>query len=215
MRAKEWKRLAAQVIEPFGPALTMTGSLVHAPDTVTMLRGLAKDSSGFSTEFAIWAFVQPLGVPVDHLVFSYGLRLRHRQTDQEWWSSDPAGRASVIMDLQDAVTTQALPLLQRIGSAQGLLDHIEGTKHWTTDPHHIEAASCCVIELDDRQRADGLRACLRRSTWAPGWPKDAAERASRRLEEFMEDPDGARQRLLQTSVATAEGLGLRGSQQHT
>lgn len=211
MRANEWKRLAAQVIEPFRPALTMTGSVIHAPDMTTILCGLAKDSSGYSRDFAVWAFVQPLGVPGDHLSFTYGLRLRRRQQNREWWPSDPSLRASVVEELHDAVTRQALPLLDRMGSARGLLDHIEGRKDWTIDPNHIEAAACCVIELDDRPRALALDGLLRRSTWSPGWQADVAQRASRRLGEFLSDPQTARRRLLETSTATAISLGLSGS----
>ena len=96
MRANEWKRLATELVEPFRPALTLTGSLIHAPGTTTILRGLAKDSSGFSTDFAVWAFVQPLGVPVDHMFFSYGRRLRRHVLD------DLASARLLVNDLRHA-----------------------------------------------------------------------------------------------------------------
>src|SRR5436190_18471300 len=86
------------------------GALVLATPVGNILRAVHFDSSSFSRAgFYVKVIFQPLYIPLDHLILSFGKRL-----DDQWkWDGGP-----VLGPLSEALKQDAVPHLERIKSPE-------------------------------------------------------------------------------------------------
>lgn len=148
MNSRAWQQLARSHIVGRIPGLLLSGSLLHLPDTAWLLRGVAMVASASSDSFGLWAFVQPLYVPADRLVFRYGRRLtRVGDRHQATW---PAQSATVVgAEIAASVRAQAMPLLLGVRAPADLLALVRRQPASGSDLDHLEAGAYSAILAED------------------------------------------------------------------
>jgi hypothetical protein len=113
------ERLAKRYLVPVFPEFAARGSLLFGRDPEMLLYGVSFDTSGFeATSVCLEAFVQPLFVPSDHLVFTFGSRLR--SSDGTWDFSRDSDE--LMRDVANAITSEALPLFERASTLARFAD---------------------------------------------------------------------------------------------
>jgi hypothetical protein len=179
---------------------------VHDPDTQWVLRGLARDSSGFSQDFAVWAFGQPLYVPTDHLVFSYGTRLRRiGATGEAWWSpSSPRMAAELVASIRD----QAIPYLANLRSPSDLLRASQARPTAFTDPNTIEVITYSAMLVGDDAAATRALDAAGGLHPPDGWQRDVINRVVNIGQSWSANPAAALTQLQAWRDQTAAALGL-------
>lgn len=170
------------------------------------MRGLTRDSSASSQDFAFWAFAQPLYVPTDHLVFDYGTRLRRvGGTNETWWSPTASGRpGELVASIQD----QALPYLATVRTPSDLLRYANARATGLTDPNVLEVITYSAILTGDA--AGAARALEAATNLRPhaGWQETVIGRLLGLGRTWAENPSAGMAQLQAWRDQTATALGL-------
>ena len=191
MRASHAAALSRRHVLPeLGEGFRERGSLVFAEPVEWLLRGFTYEDSGHSgKDFYLWAFVQPLYIPVDHIVLSYGKRLggpsHHWSVDQ---LSEPEGREQ----LTEAVRREGLSFLESFRGPKEFAREAE--KMADSGPKnprfHEDAAYAHLIagERDvARRHLQDIQELV--DTSAQGWQAELRTRAEQILELIADGGD--------------------------
>jgi hypothetical protein len=93
---------------PALPGFAARKSLVYRHPVEFFLCGISFETSSFSSDsVAVTAFVQPLYVPQDHLVYTFGFRLGDYEINE-------GTEAKVFQEIGDSVRRCALPFFDRL-----------------------------------------------------------------------------------------------------
>jgi len=206
MKSREWQRLVTATVLPAVPDLVLTRGVVHEPDTRWVLRGLARDSSAFSQDFAVLVFAQPLYVPTDHLVFSYGTRLRRvGATSEAWWSPTAA---AMPVELVASIRDQALPYLATVRAPSDLLRDAQARATALTDPNILEVITySAILAGDDAVASNALQAATNLRP-PKGWQRAVTDRLVGLGRAWAENPSAGLAQLQAWRDQTAAALGL-------
>jgi hypothetical protein len=109
VKGRELERLNRRYVEPIIPGFVAHRSLVLRQPLGDVLAGLAFDSSAFSaTAFDVSAFVQPLYLPAEYVILSFG----HHQF--AFGDLEKAPEEEVYASLTDAIRKYAVPIFDRV-----------------------------------------------------------------------------------------------------
>lgn len=95
-----------------------------------LLKGFCFEASQYNDNgFYLWAFVQPLYVPLDSIVLTFGHRIRLSQT-KEWWGIDPKSKkmATVVKKLQAAIMQETKTFLDKVNSPDAFYHYYSNNK---------------------------------------------------------------------------------------
>jgi len=206
MKSREWQRLATATVLPALPGWMVTRGVVHHPDTEWVLRGLARDSSGFSGNFAVWLFAQPLYVPADHLVFTYGVRLsRVGGTGEAWWSSTSSRMPA---ELLASVRDQAKPYLAGLSSPADLLRTAHARPAAFVDPHTLEVIAYSAMLVGDDATVNRALVAARDLDPPEGWQRVVTDRLVDAGRVWLNSPSAGLAQLAEWRDRTTGALGL-------
>lgn len=201
-------------------AFERNGRLLLRAPVGEMLQGIYFDSSSFSKQlFYPTVFVQPLFVPKDHMLFTYGGRLSGRQG--RGWELADDNQAEVLQDLKRSIQTQAMPFLERI---QEPIDLAIGTEHYppelpeqfrwpSNDINVLEAATYAWFLSSDRKRSlraiEKIQSQFLVEKYDTNWAQDLLDRVTA-FKELVKTNDhrSAIERLSTFRLQTANALGL-------
>jgi hypothetical protein len=154
MRAKDVERLAKTYLLPRLPGFKLHKKLLYISPIEQILRGVFFDSSAYERwTFVIEAFVQPLYIPKNNYVFSYGGRLGNLGGGAEnWWTIDETNEEQVMKEVLYALQTEALPFLQSVKDPG---DFAKKYEHRARDPgiHYMEAVSYSLVIMGKYRKA--------------------------------------------------------------
>ncbi len=206
MNTRAWQDLARAHLLGKLPGMVLTGPLLHLPDTAWLLRGVAMVGSVSAESFRLWAFVQPLYVPADRLMFRYGRELS--RVGDRGATSWPARRSrAVAAEIVTAVRAQGLPLLLGVRTPADLLALIREYSQASTDLGHLEATAGSAILSGDGARVRLVGQQLRELPPALA-RTEAAQRIRNLLAGFEQDAGGAVSTLRCRRDETARALHL-------
>jgi len=193
---------------PALPGFVLSRSILHDADTEWLLRGVIKNSSGFSDGYYAEVFVQPLYVPSDHVTLTYGHRLLDRQGRQGFWSpADPMAPAELL----DAIQGQASPYLARLRTPSDLmkLARSRSRGRGAADPNRLRDIAYSAVLIDEDHTARKVHKELSVREQPPDtWMARVDAEVSSLLATWSEDPAAARRQLLAYRNHTAAALGL-------
>ncbi|MCX6900719.1 MAG: hypothetical protein NT105_18730 [Verrucomicrobia bacterium] len=112
MKTAELKRLFRRYISPAFPSLRLKGHLIYVAPVEAILRGFCFDTSAFDRSFTIECFIQPLYIPCDHLVFSFGSRLG--KDDVKWLCPEEESEESLAKKIMSRIQNEGIPFLDTI-----------------------------------------------------------------------------------------------------
>ena len=175
-----------------------------------MLLGCHVEDSGFSNgAFTVHAFVQPLYVPAETVVLSFGRRLGLGQ--ERWWDLDSQPEADAAADALELIRLQALPLFERLSTPADFARRAAELGP-AENEHRLEATAYSQILAGDHPAADGLLARLvtkvRRSMSDIPWAVEMAARAQSLRGDLQTDPAAAVTRLQAWRADTLRRLRL-------
>lgn len=147
MNSRAWQELARAYVVDRVQGLVLTRSLLHVPDTTWLLRGVAMVASADSESFTLWAFVQPLYVPANRLVFRFGRQLTRVAGQETSWPALPV--AALGHEIATVLRSQALPLVIGVSSPADLLAVIRREPDSALDPALLEAGTYSAILAED------------------------------------------------------------------
>ncbi len=148
MNSRAWQDLARAHVVDRVPGLVLTRSLLHIPDTTWLLRGVAMVTAAHADAFTLWAFVQPLYVPADRLVFRFGRQVTRLAGQETSWPALPV--AAIGQEIAAVLRAQAVPLLVGISTPAELLGLIQREPDSGLDPVLIEAGTYSAILAEDQ-----------------------------------------------------------------
>jgi hypothetical protein len=161
MKGSAVERLARKHLLPELPGFAVRRSLVYRRPLDVFLCGLSFDTSAFeSGRVFVTAFVQPLFVPADSLVYTFGFRL-----GDDFWDLDEDDPDATFVAVADAAQRDALPFFEQLGDLDAFCERVP---EWATaepkklkslqsldDPVVSEALG--YAELLRGRKADGVR----------------------------------------------------------
>jgi len=213
MTSREFQRLFKKYLLPELPGMRFAGSLFFVDPPEYLLRGLYFEGSDFDrTAFTVYAFVQPLYVPKDHIYFSYGDRLGCLGGGAErWWNMEASTEPTVMAEVLQLIREEGLPHLEQLKTPADLAAWTQRQSHAAGDPNYLEALGYSLA-LEGRI-PEALEALDRVSRLPPPYGPDSWEHAvRRRVAEMREllarDPEQARRVLDEWTAATATALRL-------
>jgi hypothetical protein len=169
-----------------------------------MLRGVDFDGSRFSkTSFYDHVFFVPLCVPMQHVHFTFGFRIR-----KGGWNYAPGIEA----ELSEAIEQEAIPFLSRIKTYGDAADDLRTRMGESGNPHVHEAiAYCSVMAGDHRHAREAMaRALVNAHQRNIPWQNDLAHRVEAVGELLDRSPEAAKERLRWWEDETKRNLGLEG-----
>lgn len=117
MKKREVERLVSAHVVPVLNGYAARGDLLVAEPVGHLLRAFCFDRSQLDTRgFRVWAFVQPLYVPLDDIVFTFGRALGD-------WSVPTEDERPTMAEVTAAIRHDGLPLLESIRDPADLLVH--------------------------------------------------------------------------------------------
>jgi len=203
MKTKDFAALGKKLLT-YMPGFTSKGMLVFAQPISHVIRGLHFDGSSHNPKsFYIYCFFQPLCVPISHLHFTFGFRLRNMEGIDGWSSDDPR----LLEKVGDAIATKAMPFLNGAATLEDAAVAAEAMQ--PSNPHVMEAAAYCRALSGDLEGAlsslDALDLAIDRKIT---WQATIADRANMLGELLKSDPGEARKRLLEWELETVQNVGL-------
>jgi hypothetical protein len=184
------------------PGFVARGDIMYIAPATSLLRGIDFDSSGFRKEkFYVSSFIMPLCVPHQHLVLTFGDRLRIDGRLDDWSNGQPR----LQTDLLGAIKTQALPLLERVKTLGEFVELIEPT---CENSRSLEARGYALARLGRSVEAiQTFRALLNMPTTYQ-WEIDLAAQASSLLRVLESDPMQAKELVINVEKETRRNLKL-------
>ncbi len=147
MTGKEFERLTRKYLLPHLPGFRAKGPLVIVVPIHQLLRALAFDSSGFDpSAFNVWAFVQPLYVPVTHIHFTFGGRLGALGGGTERrWRFQEGKEEELMSEVLAYIKSEGLPFLDRLKSPIDLAGRAIELTSAPDNVHVLEAMAYSLI----------------------------------------------------------------------
>jgi hypothetical protein len=110
MKKREFERLA-RTLFPNAPEFKAKGNLLFVAPIGSILRGFCFESSSYSaTSFRVYAFVQPMYIPLD--LVTIGLGFEVSPGPRNWQADEP----NLAERLRETMLEQAMPFLRCVGS---------------------------------------------------------------------------------------------------
>jgi hypothetical protein len=133
------ERLARNHLLPKLPGFVARRALVYRRPLDAFLRGLSFDTSAFASgRIFVTAFVQPLFVPDDALVYTFGFRL-----GDDFWDIDEKDPDPTFEAIGEAARREALPFFEQLADLDGFCELVP--KWATAEPKKLKS----LQSLDD------------------------------------------------------------------
>jgi tetratricopeptide (TPR) repeat protein len=193
------KRLLPQLV-----GFTVRGQLLFISPVGDILRGIFFDRSGNPRSFYVQVMVQPLYIPAEHIVFSFGWRLGGRS----WSADDP----DLFPKLSHAIQSEAVPFLSKIRSASDVPNAAQSLQRFG-DPNIRRAVAYSLARADEREKAiEALEQFLQQMPPYPWteWLEKDAKRAELLRARLLKDSAEAQKQLEAWKNETRKNLGWEG-----
>jgi hypothetical protein len=152
MKGPELKRLYKKYLQATLNDFQFKGRLLFRFPTRHCLAGVVFDASGWSADgFYLKAFAQPLYVPADYEILSYGCELRTRDLRQ-FWTMDSASESAVMAEVLGQIVEQGVPVLSQRQSPSDFLDNAHGYGP-RCNPYTIEIVAYSLLLIGDHNGA--------------------------------------------------------------
>jgi hypothetical protein len=139
MKATVWKRLVKTYILPEFPDARLAGSTVVVGEVGWILHALVMDTSSFNANSVrISAVNQPLYVPIEGLILTFGEVLRHPSSRSEWRDADVDDPEALAHLILEADARQARSVFEHADTPASLADYSERRYPSCPDPPTIE-----------------------------------------------------------------------------
>lgn len=194
------------------PGMEQRGSLVYRRPIGDLLCGCHFESSGFGRDrFVLHAFVQPLYVPAQSIVLSFGRRLG--KGGERWFDLGEEPEAAVMAGVLRLMEREVVPLCARFREAADFARHGAELAANRRDPHLLEAVAYSHALAGDHARAREGIARLLADMQGGGAPQPWQQEMIRRnqqLEARLRDgPEEAAADLRRWRDETLRAIGLR------
>lgn len=212
VKAAKARALIRRYLLPSLRNFSVKNKLLYVIPVHHILRGYYLEDSGFDPlSFNCWAFVQPLYVPSEHLVFNMGGRLGTLEGGQEqWWKLTDENEETVMADVLRLILQSGEPRYAGITGPRTLATDLVAHPHEPGSHYTREALAYSWVLAGEWSRAtDGLQqldAGLRRDTRKVEWVMKLNERARLIRAALKNDRDHAQSILRGWSEQTASAL---------
>ena len=211
MRQKTVERLAKNHLLTHLPGYEVARGIIHATPITDVLRGFAFESSAFDSDVAyVWAFAQPLYVPRDSLVFTFGRRLRRSlgllRSTERWDLREERAEASLAA-LAKTLTRDGVPLVKRLESPELLVQNLQPKFGASATIFHLEAVAYSLARLGRYREAEQKLGLLSDPRKTQRWPH-VRDNANALLEAIRISPARAEELLNEWKVGTCAALHL-------
>lgn len=204
MKTRELMRLVRQYVVPSLEGFRIHRSLLYVHPVEMVLRGFDWQCSYMDPcAFTVEVFAQPLYVPSDCVVYTFGNRLswlKHRR--DLWWRLDCEGRSSyeaIFEEIVGHIFDVGLPFLRRLWTPEDFVRHGASASGVPRDPHVCEVIAYSRVLIGDYGKAarelKRLHDELVREQEVYPWMREVAERAAYLLKLLHQSPDGAVRQL--------------------
>jgi hypothetical protein len=161
---------------------------------VHLLRGFYFDGSSFDRcTFYVYAFVQPLYVPLPTVTFQFGIRLTGK-TGQAW-EINPETEAATMMDVLASIKNQGLPFIGRIQTPGDLAEYVRRITDGADNPNNVEVMAYSLALADRNPEAlqalDQLQQLLQAQEGMNPWLVETFERSQELRERLATNPKQA------------------------
>ena len=155
------------------PGFIVKGALVYAVPVGDILRGICFSRSGDKNGFYVHYFFQPMFIPVEYVILSFGQRLR-TQSGSEWWSIDDI---RLEEEFRHAILMVAKPFLSEIDDLEGVVGLLRKITPNLVNTREYRAATLARLGrlLEARDEWTELLALLDHKN---RWEADVAQRVS-------------------------------------
>ena len=212
MRRQVVEKLAREYLLSDLPGFVVTRGIIHKMPIGGLLRGFWFDSSAFGKYVSyLYVFVQPLYVPRDHLVFTFGRRLECRlgflRSDKAW-ELGPESWGTAVPALRRAMVCDGLPFLKRRDSIELLVRNLKYGIRVENSIFDREALAYSLARLGRYREAErGLKSLIR-SIKPDDLRQDVRKNAEDLLASIQAGPDRAQELLDRWTEETARNLRL-------
>ena len=205
MKVKDFIKLGKQLL-PLLPGFVVNRSLIFRYPIGDTLQGLWFDRSADANCFYLSTFLLPLYVPREFFGVSHGNRIGHAVN---WRADNP----NLSVDISEAVCHEAIPFLDTISTADGLLNYLKmevDNKKPHVNSNQLEDLAYALIMNGDYTAAlEALaeqRQRLENSTI--DWVVEQRNRAQLMEEKLLNSPEIALEQLDVWKAETIRNLGL-------
>lgn len=218
MKSKRWAQLARTYLKPVlenAGQVRVTDSLFVLEPVEWMVRGIhGSFAMRRKDTVSVVVFVQPLWVPLDHVIAEHSFRLQKDGVNGWWKFDDDPERTDFLMrEITDAVITQAVPWLRSMATVEAFLDASERRygPNLGGNASLVEEHAYGLILVGSRERAakklEQVIKATARNEPPLAWVEELRTRARTVLVhlERAEDPTPL---LAQWRDQTAQALGL-------
>jgi hypothetical protein len=208
MKGRALQKFVEQYLLPSLPGFAYGRRVIYAIPVDNVLCGLIFDSSGFSAQtFHPHAFVQPLYVPSEHLILSFGNRL-----SGVWKFA--AGREQHLADrLIRNIHKQFQPFVASLRTPELFAKNASKFSWFNKSNPHLAQAMAYSLAFSGEWKAAAkwLRAVeeiIQKSKAMQEWEVALATECRRFQDLLAGDPEGARRQLVAISEQTRNSLKL-------
>lgn len=139
MKAANWRKLAQQYLIPSLTELRLAGATMVYGEIGWILHALVVDTSSFNgTRIRLSALNQPLYVPIEGMILTYGEVLRHPKLRHEWWNTTPETEEALAESIKEAIQMQAGVVYANAETPAGLAAYSERRYPDSADSPYIE-----------------------------------------------------------------------------
>ena len=204
MKKKEFASLARQLLPH------VADMIVHGPMMLTIpvgqvLRGIYFEGSDFDAKsFYVWVFWLPLYVPTEQVSFNLGKRIRSAAGER--WNTDSP---RLLENLVIAIRTEAIPLLKRLETPEGVLEAARSAAAGSKDPYVHQALSYALAIAGKTEAAvSAIDVLLGFLDPAIPWQAELGSRTTLLKEKLLERPENAAAMLEGWRTESIRKLGL-------
>lgn len=161
MKTQLVKRLWNKYFLPDLPGFNIKGHLVYHQNLYDILRGFYFESSAFSgNTFTIEVFVQPLYVPNESVIFTFGDRLGFITKQKDiWWNFDESREYEISQEILSMMIGSGLPFLEERESVKKFLQCYQNIDV-NANKHRVEAIGYSYIMNNEYAKATNLLSSL-------------------------------------------------------
>lgn len=206
MKKKQFESLWKGLL-PDLPGFTCKGKLLYAEPVEHLLQGFCGDDSSFDpTIFTVWAFALPLYVPTEYVYFHPGNRLSDERGREKWWNIQEPDLADKVLS---SIKQEGLPFLDRIREPIQVATYMQQSPG-NALPRSLEIIAYSLAMAGDfagaEQTLDRLMNAIDTKIL---WQVEVLDRAKLLAGKLNNDPQEAKQQLLEWEQLSVKNLGLR------
>lgn len=212
MKKKRIEQLIKKYLFPYLNDFEVKGNLMFKKPIKEILNGFYFESSGFNSDtFYIYSFIQPLYVPSETLLFTFGDRIGKKYGSS--FTIEEENENEIMANVLNSINREGMKIIKKLDTPPKVAKNLSKFTDSPDDPCVLEAIAYSLIlencYNDAAEIFDRIKSLIENESDVPEWYNEILSRIDELKKIKLESPNGVLELLNSWIKQTTENLKLQ------